>query len=84
MLSTVRTNVFTNTLNEDISDAREKVRNEGVWLTPEESAAQKAGGGYSSSTYYDGYMPWNSTAVAYWMYYDYWDGKSYPVVLSFS
>jgi len=42
------------------------------------------GGGYSSSTYYDGYMPWNSTAVAYWMYCDFWDGNSYPGVLSFS
>ncbi|MFA7078369.1 MAG: stalk domain-containing protein, partial [Syntrophomonas sp.] len=38
MLFTVSTGVFANT----DYDAREKLRNEGVWLTPEESAQQKA------------------------------------------
>lgn len=41
MLFTVSTGVFANTDGGD-NDARKKLRNEGVWLTPEESAQQKA------------------------------------------
>jgi len=38
---------------------------------------------YYDETYYEGYMPYNSTTVAYWMYCDFWDGNSYPGVESF-
>ncbi|HCF49211.1 MAG TPA: hypothetical protein DER60_02945, partial [Syntrophomonas sp.] len=41
MLFAVSTGVLANT-DEGDYDAREKLRNEGVWLTPEESAQQKA------------------------------------------
>lgn len=42
------------------------------------------GGGFSSETFYDCYLPWNSNAVAYWMYCDFWDGNNYPGVRNFS
>lgn len=40
------------------------------------------GGTYSSSYCYEGYLPWNSTTVAYWMFCDFW-GYQYPGVNSF-
>ena len=40
-------------------------------------------GGYSSDYYYNGYLPWNSTAVAYWMFCDFW-AYPYPGVSSYS
>ncbi len=41
MLTTMSTNVFACVPNKNASDVREKLRSEGTWLTPEESAAQK-------------------------------------------
>lgn len=38
---------------------------------------------YSSSYYYDGYLPWNSNNIAYWMFCDFWN-YSYPGVASYS
>jgi len=42
-----------------------------------------SGGGYSSSYYFDGYLPWRSNTVAYWMFCDFW-AFSYPGVSSYS
>lgn len=41
------------------------------------------GGGYSSTYYYEGYMPWNSDNVAYWLFPDFWTYQ-YPGVSSYS
>ena len=41
------------------------------------------GGGYSSEYVYEGYLPWDTDAVAYWMFCDFW-GYSYPGVKSFT
>lgn len=41
------------------------------------------GGGYSSEYYYDGYLPWKNSTVAYWMFSDFW-GYTYPGVSSYS
>ena len=41
------------------------------------------GGGYSSDYYYEGYLPWNTNAVAYWMFSDFWV-TSYPGVKSYT
>ncbi|MBR4743489.1 MAG: hypothetical protein IK082_04775 [Oscillospiraceae bacterium] len=42
-----------------------------------------SGGGYSSDYYYDGYLPWRSNAVAYWMFCDFWS-YTYPGVSSYT
>lgn len=42
-----------------------------------------SGGGYSSSYYYEGYLPWNSNTVAYWMFSDFW-AIPYPGVKNYS
>ena len=41
------------------------------------------GGGYSSEYYYDGYLPWNSSVVAYWIFCDFWI-YTYPGVASYA
>lgn len=41
------------------------------------------GGGYSSEYYYDGYLPWKSSTVAFWMFSDFW-GYTFPGVSSYS
>lgn len=42
-----------------------------------------SGGGYSSEYYYEGYLPWRTNAVAYWMFCDFW-AYTYPGVSSYS
>lgn len=42
-----------------------------------------SGGGYSSEYYYEGYLPWKSSPVAYWMFCDFWS-YTYPGVSSYS
>ena len=41
------------------------------------------GGGYSSTYYYEGYLPWRSNEVAYWLFCDFWT-YNYPGVKNFS
>lgn len=48
------------------------------YYSGEKSQTALVGGGYSSSYFYDGYMPWNSNHVAYWSYSDFW--TNYPGV----
>ena len=40
------------------------------------------GGSYSSTYYYEGYLPWNNHVVAYWIFNDFW-AYSYPGVESY-
>ncbi len=42
-----------------------------------------SGGGYSSEYYYEGYLPWRTNTVAYWMFCDFWV-VSYPGVSSYT
>ena len=42
-----------------------------------------SGGGYSSEYYYEGYLPWDTDVVAYWMFCDFW-AYSYPGVRSYT
>ena len=61
----------------DISTSREQI------YDAERYQVALSGGGYSSEYYYEGYLPWNTTAVAYWMFCDFW-GYSYPGVSSYT
>lgn len=53
----------------DTKTGREQIHNAEIYQVALD------GGGYSSELYYEGYLPWNSDTVAYWMFLDF---CSYP------
>lgn len=61
----------------DLSTSRENIYN------AERFQVALSGGGYSSEYYYEGYLPWRTNAVAYWMFCDFW-AYSYPGVSSYT
>ena len=61
----------------DTSTSREQI------YSAERYQVALTGGGYSSEYYYEGYLPWNTNAVAYWMFCDFWSYQ-YPGVSSYS
>lgn len=61
----------------DLSTSRERV------YAAERYQVALSGGGYSSEYYYEGYLPWRTNAVAYWMFCDFW-GYDYPGVKNYS
>lgn len=61
----------------DVSTGRERV------YPSEKYRVKLTDGSYTSSYKYDGYLPWNNSTVAYWMFCDFWN-YSYPGVASYS
>ena len=61
----------------DVSTSRERV------YDAERYQVALSGGGYSSNYYYEGYLPWKSSPVAYWMFCDFWS-YTYPGVSSYT
>ena len=61
----------------DVSTSRENI------YAAERYQVALSGGGYSSDYYYEGYLPWRTNSVAYWMFCDFW-GYDYPGVNSYT
>ena len=61
----------------DTKTGREQIHNAEIYQVALD------GGGYSSELYYEGYLPWNSDTVAYWMFLDFWS-YLYPGVKKYS
>lgn len=61
----------------DVSTSRENI------YDAERYQIALSGGGYSSEYYYEGYLPWRTNAVAYWMFCDFW-AYNYPGVSSYT
>lgn len=68
---------FFNVKAKDLPTSRER------FYTAKQYRLALEGGGYSSSYYFEGYLPWNSNAVAYWMFSDFF-AYQYPGVSSYS
>lgn len=72
----VRTTAY-NVKARDTSTSREQI------YSAERYQVALSGGGYSSEYYYEGYLPWKTNTVAYWMFCDFW-AYQYPGVRSYT